>query len=171
MKGLLILLLSLLLQGLLSAVAALAGWSDLRVEPGLVILAFSAMAFSPAVGGVIAAILGLSTDLMSLSPLGLHALVFSLVFFVGRAVINWLGLRSASSVLPIVLLMSLLARVLFAGALALFTEQPQPFAHPLVHLLGAFIDALFTLPLWPLLWGLHRWGRADDALLGGWRLR
>ena len=140
----------LLLQSVVTAFEALAGFGLLRIEPAIPVLVLAALAGPSLAAALLAGSLGLISDLMSLSPLGLHVLIFSIVFFVARALIDGLGLRNLSAVFLFVFLLSVLARFLLEASLLLFSDQAQAFSDPLVQVVAAFIDALLTIPLWVL---------------------
>ena len=145
MRILIAIAISLFLQSVVTAMEALAGCSSLRIEPAMPMLVLVALAAPPLEGALLIAVLGLASDLMSLSPLGLHVLVFGILLFVARSLIAWLGLRSLGPMILLVLFVSVLSRLLLGLALLMFTEQAQVFAQPLIYFAAALLDALWLL--------------------------
>lgn len=156
MKTLLPLLVTLLLQSVTTALAALLQLDGLRVEPAIAVLAFAAVRLDPLAGLLGASAIGLGTDLMAGAPAGLHMIAFTLVFLAGRGLSELLGVRHAIAALPLALVLSALARVLLAALLAVFGDAAARLGDLGDGLLGVALDALLAIPLWLALEALYR---------------
>lgn len=156
MKSLLPLLLTLLLQAVGTALAALLHLEGLRVEPAIAVLAFTAVRLDPLAGLLGASAIGLGTDLMAGAPAGLHMLAFTLVFLLGRGLSELLGVRHGVAALPVALVLSAAARLLLAALLALFGDSGARLADLDGQLAGVALDAALAVPLWYLLEALYR---------------
>lgn len=167
MKTLLPLVVTLILQAVFTALAAVFHIEAVRPEPAIVVLAFLAVRLDPVAGALVASAIGSATDLMALSPLGLHMLAFFLIYLFARLLSEVLGVTRASAALPLVLALSASARLLISMLLLLFADGTARLGSLYAHIAGTIVDALIAVPVWMLLEGLYILLVPADEL--GWK--
>ncbi len=166
MRTLLPLLIALVLQAVSTALMALFNFTDLRPEPAIAVIAFTAARLDPLAGVVACSAIGFGTDLMALSPPGLHMLAFTLIYLLARSLSDLTGVTRASGALPAVLLLSAATRLLLTLQLALFTDSDARLGAWDAQLGAVLIDAALALPIWLLLEVLY--ARYVDDHDPGW---
>lgn len=151
MKTFLPVLLTLVLQALVTALAALLNIETVRPEPAFAVIAYTAVRLDPLAGALAASAVGLTTDLMSLSPLGLHMLTLTLLYLLARLAAELFGVARAPTAVPFVLALSLTGRVILGLLLLLFAESSGRLNVWPSHLISVLLDGLITIPVWLLL--------------------
>lgn len=132
-RVLILALLTVLLTALAGAVSVAADWSSLPIVPGVILCAYAAMVDPPIEGVVTAASLGLVTDALSGSSLGLNVLACVAVLVASRFAVGWVtsprgipatlfvaGFSAAHAFLALLLLFLFQRREEF-GLLSVFT--------------------------------------------------
>ncbi len=142
---------ALFLQAVSTSMVVVFDLGDLRPAPAIIVVAFTAARLDSLAGVLICSAIGLSTDLMSMSPLGLHMLSFTLVFLAGRWLSGLLSLHGPGGAIPLVLSMGLGSRLLVAAFLGLFSDAGARFSSWSTVLGGVAVDLVLAVPLWLLL--------------------
>jgi len=167
MRTLLPLLLTLILQAVVTAIAAIFDLEAVRPEPAIAVIVFAAVRLDPVAGAVVASAIGFTTDLMASAPPGLHMLAFTVLYLGVSSVVGMVGVRSARAAAPLVLAASATTRVMLALILALFAEGGGRAGLVDAQIMAVAIDGLLAVPIWLLLELLYARFAADADL--SWR--
>lgn len=168
MKTALPVLITLLLQAIFSALAAIFNFEALRIEPAIVVLTFTAVRLDPVAGALVASAIGFSTDLLALSPLGLHMLAFTVIYLVARLLSDVVGVTRPVTALPLIIVLSAANRLLLVLLLVLFADGGARVGLWQAQLPAILLDGIIAVPIWAFLeWLYKRWSPEPE---GSWRV-
>lgn len=156
MKSLLPLLVTLVLQSVCMAVAAILGLESVRPDPAIAVIAFAAVRLDPVAAVVAASAIGFCTDLMAVAPLGLHMLAYTVAYLVARVISDVLGVTRTGIAVPLVLGLSFASRVILLLLLVLFADGGARLRVWPAIVPSILIDAAIAVPIWLLLDWLYR---------------
>lgn len=169
MKLAVLLATALVLQNAAMALLHLAGAVLVKVDVGVLVVAFLALRAMPLEGAVGAFFVGYFVDLLSGHPTGLYAFLAVLTFLVVRVAMGAIEVRGPIGFAAVAALTSM-GHGLLAFLLTAATDGPEE-ARSAATLAALVPTAVFTALVSPPVFGLLKWiesrfTRAEPGLLG-----